>query len=258
MFKKQSEILAILKEKDFGTDPVAKKIYEILSQSLTPDLASVAIEYVTGPICTDVAEIPISDETQKLLKIADKEDALKYLKSKSIALTLEYMVMLADAFSIFRRDRKCMTLAMSVYSSYFTLKKDNYNLDAHLPKHFELMMYENLTILYSDKRNYAYNVREASLNLDFLDVFNNGSYTAHLENPEFLYAYAHITNLVQPIAPSYDAIAMYKKAIEKGHAEAKIEFREVCRSKKLCTNCGGKFKGFFAPKCIDCGKKKDY
>lgn len=259
MFKRISEILSELRKKDFQIDPAARKIYELLSQPLTPDLVSIATEYISEPIFTDIAQIPISEETQNLLALMNEEDALKYLQSDRIALTLQYMVMLADAFSIFRMDSKCMTMALSVYRSYFTLEKDYHSLDTHLPKYFELIMYENLVLLYSDKSSPAYNLQEATLNLELFDAFSwNSGYTAHLENPEFLYAYAHIANLVKLVRPSFDAITMYKKAIAKGHQRATTEFREVCRAKMLCTKCGGKLKGFFIKKCTNCGMKKDY
>ncbi len=259
MFKKISEILPELRKKDFQIDSAARKIYELLSQTLTPDLVSIVIEYIGEPIFTDVAQIPISEETKKLLALMTEEDALKYLQSDRAALTLQYMVMLADAFSIFRMDSNCMAMALSVYNSYFALEKDYHSLDTHLPKYFELIMYENLVLLYSDKSSPAYNLQKAALNLELFDVFSrNSGYTAHLENPDFLYAYAHIANLVKLVRPSFDAITMYKRAIAKGHQRAKTEFREVCRAKLLCTKCGGKLKGVFIKKCTDCGMKKDY
>ncbi len=90
-------------------------------------------------------------------------------------------------------------------------------------------------------------------------IVDSGSYPARAhvdyEDEDFIFYPENVT---------YETVKEWEKAevgrIKREQAEEERREREQAKRRfdGLCQHCGGRFKGFFNPKCTSCGKEKDY
>ena len=70
---------------------------------------------------------------------------------------------------------------------------------------------------------------------------------------QFMWGY-YYHNGIATTKNTSKAIELFALSAKQGYAKAINKLKQL----KLCTHCGGSFKGFIIKKCSSCGKKKDY
>lgn len=247
MFKTEEEILKILEEKDLNSDPIAKQIHDVITSPM-PQSGSKAFAMISisSLIPTLLEKMGPSKKLQEKIKERNLNSS-----AINLAVTLEkrekiieYKCLIADALSQFRKDATAIEFVITWYVDCI---KNVASL--------KCLAYENIGLLRSDENCVYYDRKEANICFDRLFELGKKDDKVNLEHPDVLFGYA---NAVADSLYLLPAIHIYKKAADKGHTKAKVEFQKLCRKCNLCTNCGGKFQGIFKKKCVSCGSVKNY
>ena len=244
MLRSKEEILEILEKKDFSTDLIAKNLHEqLLSPMPTGGTKAFGVMAVKQLIPSFLEKMcPTKELKEKIEKESLSEhDAQVALDLEKKQKTIEYTLIAAEILALYRDDYNAMEYVLKWHTELLS----EYGVEA--------LSYENMGLLFSDQECVLFDREQAYKCFSML--LNMGEGAGNFEHPDVLFAFA---NSLPGSWSLKDAMSIYKKAADKGHEKAKVEFQNICRYSKLCTNCGGNFKGIFVKKCVSCGKKKDY
>lgn len=242
MIKNKREITDELKKMIANSDNIAQMIYDAITKSKKTNEVKNSLISLHSQMPSLVVERGHSEQMKKWLNdpAIDKPSLYKAIEREATEVVLIYDSLIADYLSSYRSDKKCMGIVKETYLSYEATDYEHYR-----------NAQENLGSLCVDENCLLYNLGEAF-------VYFSLARAKDSDNPEVLYGYAKSLNACDNVFMRMDAFPTFKKAADLGHEKAKEEFAKLCRLKKLCTNCGGQFKGFFIKKCSGCGKKKNY
>ena len=255
MFRTQTQVIALLKKKDFTQEPLAKTFLTVLESGDSDALLNFLSS--SSNLLDEVEKMDSVLQVKKTLDspLTDSEkvyftNVLEKVRTKK---AIEYLLLFSDLLWNFRDVPEVLNYVRTIYQS--CIDNDAYK-SAAIDLGCMVSVYENLGLIYSYSDGKFYDLNQALLY--FLMAFGIDKNRLDAADSEELYCYAKALQNSSNWIYRGDAFSVFKKAMLAGSEKAKEEFEKICRAENKCTFCGGQFKGVLVKHCVSCGKKKAY